>query len=118
MPTLNLGHKKRVEIGNIKQASQRGQRAKEQEGRECVLAEEIAAMELKLNEVGEQISVISFDKEVPNCVDSSTEIEEFDYLVAGVPPLQPFYKDEFWNDKKVNFYTGLPLLDMLKAVFL
>jgi len=44
---------------------------------------------------------------------------EFDYLVAGVPLQQPFSEDEFRNDKKkVNFYTGLPSLDTLKAVFL
>ena len=31
VPTLNLGHKKSVERGNIEQASQRGQRANEKE---------------------------------------------------------------------------------------
>ena len=126
VPTLNLGHKKSVERGNIEQASQRGQRAnekerkrKEQEERERVLAEEIAAKKLKLNEAGEQISDISFVEEPPKCVDSSTQTEEFDYLVAGVPPQRPFCEDEFRNDdKKVNFYTGLPSLDTLKAVFL
>ena len=93
VPTLNLDHKKSVERGNIEQASQRGQRAnekerkrKEQEERERVLAEEIAAKKLKLNEPGEQISDISFAKEPPTCVDSSTQTEEFDYLVAGAPP--------------------------------
>ena len=93
VPTLNLGHKKSVERGNIEQASQRGQRAnekerkrKEQEERERVLAEEIAAKKLELNEAGEQISDISFAEEPLKCVDSSTQTEEFDYLVAGVPP--------------------------------
>ena len=67
MPTLNLGHKKNVEKGNIEQASQRGHRAnekerkrKEQEERERMLAEEIAANKCKLNEASEQISDISF----------------------------------------------------------
>lgn len=114
-----------MERGNIDQAPQR-QRAnekerkrKEQDERERVLAEEIAAKKLKLNEVGEPISDISFAEELPKCVDSSKETEEFDYLVAGVPPQRPFYEDEFLNDdKKVNFYTGLPSLDTLKAVFL
>ena len=53
VPTLNLGHKKSVERGNIEQASQRGQRAnekerkrKEQEERARVLAEEIAVKKL------------------------------------------------------------------------
>ena len=111
MPTLSLGHKKSVESGNIKQASQRGQRAnekerkqKEQGERERVLAEEIAAKKLKLNEAGEQVSDISFVKETPNCVDSSTQTEEFDYLVAGVPPQQPFCEDEFWNDNKKEIF--------------
>lgn len=83
VPTLNLGHKKSVERGDIEQASQRGQRAnekeskrKEQEERERVLAEEIAAKKLKLNEAGEQLSDISFSEELPKCVDSSTQTEE------------------------------------------
>ena len=44
-----------------------------------MLAEEIAAKKLKLNEAGEQISDISFVEEPPKCVDSSTQTEEFDY---------------------------------------
>ena len=36
-----------------------------------------------------------------------------------MPPQRPFYEDEFRNDEtKVHFYTGLPSLDTLKAVFL
>lgn len=84
-----------------------------------MFAEEIAAEKPKLNEVGEQISDISFAEEPPKCVDSSTQTEEFDYLVPGVPPQRPFCEDEFRNhDKKVNLYTGLPSLDTLKSVFL
>lgn len=50
------------------------------EERECVLAEEIAAKKLKLNQVGEQISDISFAEEFPKCVDSSTQTEELDFF--------------------------------------
>ena len=44
-----------------------------------MLAEEITAKKLKLNEPGEQISDISFAEEVLECVESSTQTEEFDY---------------------------------------
>ena len=113
--TINLGHKKSVERENIDRASQIGQRPREkerkrkgQDERERALAEEIAAKKLKLNEAGKQISDISFAEELPKCVGSSTQTEEFDYLVAGVPPQRPFCGDEFRSDdKKVNFYTAL-----------
>lgn len=126
LPTLNLGHKKNVEKRNMEQVSQRGQRAndkerkrKEHEERERRLAEEIAAKKLRLNEAGEQVSDISFAEELPKYVDSSTQTEEFDYLVAAVPPQRPFCEEEFRNDdKKVKFYTGLPSLDTLKVIFL
>ena len=107
-----------MERGNIEQASQRGQRAnekerkqKEQGERERVLAEEIAAKKLKLNEPDEQISDISFAEEPPTCVDSSTQTEEFDYLVAGGPPQGPFCEDEFRND------DGLHSLDTFRLNF-
>ena len=126
LPTLNLGHKKNVEKRNMEQVSQRGQRAndkerkrKEHEERERRLAEEISAKKLRLNEAGEQVSDISFAEELPKYVDSSTQTEEFDYLVAAVPPQRPFCEEEFCNDdKKVKFYTGLPSLDTLKVIFL
>ena len=117
VPTLNLGHEKRVERKNLEQASQRGQRAnekerkrKEQLDRERVLAEEIAAKKLKLKEAGEQVSSICFTNEVEQSVNSSTQTEEFDYLVnTGPLPLRPFGKEEFRNDdKRVQFYTRLP----------
>ena len=126
VPTLNLGHEKRVEQKNLEQASQRGQRAnekerkrKEQLDRERALAEEIAAKKLKLNEAGEQVSSICFTNEVEQSVDSSTQTEEFDYLVnTGPLPLRPFGEEEFRNnDKKVQFYTGLPSFDILNIVF-
>ena len=126
VPTLNLGHEKRVERKNLEQASQRGQRAnekerkrKEQLDRERALAEEIAAKKLKLNEAGEQVSSICFTNEVEQSVDSSTQTEEFDYLVnTGPLPLRPFGEEEFRNDdKKVQFYTGLPSFDILNIVF-
>lgn len=92
VPTLNLGHEKRVERKNLEQASQRGQRAnekerkrKEQLDRERALAEEIAAKKLKLNKAGEQVSSICFTNEVEQSVDSSTQTEEFDYLVNTGP---------------------------------
>ena len=126
VPTLNLGHEKRVKRKNLEQASQRGQRAnekerkrKEQLDRERALAEEIAAKKLKLNEAGEQVSSICFTNEVEQSVDSSTQTEEFDCLVNTAPlPLQPFGKEEFrCEDKKVQFYTRLPSFDILNIVF-
>ena len=126
VPTLNLGHEKRVKRKNLEQASQRGQRAnekerkrKEQLDRERALAEEIAAKKLKLNEAGEQVSSICFTNEVEQSVDSSTQTEEFDCLVNTAPlPLQPFGKEEFrCDDKKVQFYTRLPSFDILNIVF-
>ena len=52
-------------------------------------------------------------------VDSSTQTEELDYLVnTALPPLRPFGEEEFRNDdKKVQFYTGLPSFDILNIVF-
>ena len=59
VPTLNLGHDKKIDKTKLKQASQRGQRAsekerkrKEQQERERALAEEIAAKKRRLNEPG------------------------------------------------------------------
>ena len=103
LPTLNLN----LKIWN------------KYEERECKLAEVIAAKKLRLNEAGEQVSDISFAEELPKYVDSSTKTEEFDYLVAAVPPQRPFCEEEFCNDdKRVKFYTGLPSLDTLKVIFL
>lgn len=84
-----------------------------------MLAKEIAAKKLKLNEAGEQVSSICFTNEVEQLVDSSTQMEEFDYLVnTGPLPLRPFGEEEFRNDnKKVQFYTGLPSFDILNIVF-
>ena len=81
--------------------------------------EEIAAKKLKLNEAGEQVSSICFTNEVEQSVDSSTQTEEFDYLVnTGPLPLRPFGEEEFRNDdKKVQFYAGLPSFDILNIVF-
>lgn len=125
VPTLNLGHEKNVEIKNLEQASERGQRAnekerkrKEQQERERMLAEEMAAKKLKLNEAGESVCDICFAEELEKHLDSSTQTEEFDYLFATEPPQRPFIQDEFRNDdKKVKFYTGLPSFDTLNVVF-
>ena len=68
VPTLNLGHEKNTERKDLEQASQRAQRAnekerkrKEQQERERLLAEEIAAKKLRLNEAGESVSDICFE---------------------------------------------------------
>ena len=68
VPTLNLGHDKKIDKTNLKQALQRGQRAsekgrkrKEQQERERALAEEIAAKKRRLNEPGGQVSDIPFE---------------------------------------------------------
>ena len=108
-------------------ANEKERKRKEQLDRECALAEEIAAKKLKLNEAGEQVSSICFTEEVEaevenlaeKSVDSSTQTEEFDYLVnTAPPPLRPFGEEEFRNDdKKVQFYTGLPSFDILNIVF-
>ena len=112
----------REETDNRKRTEnyEKERKRKEQEEREHLLAEEITAKKLNLNEAGEQISSdISFAEEVLACVDSSTQTEEFDHLVAGVPLERPFCEDKFQNgSKKVNFYTGLSSLGTLKAVFL
>ena len=80
-----------------------------------------------MNEAGEQVSSICFTEEVEaevenlaeTSVDSSTQTEEFDYLVnTAPPPLRPFGEEEFRNDdKKVQFYTGVPSFDILNIVF-
>ena len=74
-----------------------------------------------MNEEGQQVSDINFVEEPPKCVDSSTQTEEFDYLVASDPPhtQRPFSDDEFRNydDKKVKFYAGVLSLDTLNIVF-
>ena len=72
-----------------------------------MLVEEIAVKKLKLNEAGEQVSDICFAEELPKHVDSSTQTEEFDYLVTAVPPQRPFCEDEFHNNDKVNFYQSI-----------
>ena len=73
-----------------------------------------------LNEEGQQLSDIFSVEEPPKCVDSSTQAEEFDYLVSSDPPRTqlPFSEDEFrkYDDKKVKFYTGLPSFDTLNIV--
>ena len=124
VPTLNLGHEKNTEKKDLEQASQRAQRAnekerkrKEQQERERLLAEEIVAKKLRLNEAGESVSDICFEEELSH-VDTSTQTEEFEYLVAAEPPKRAFCEDEFRNDdKKVKFYTGLPSFDTLNVLF-
>ena len=82
VPTLNLGHDKKIDQTNLKQASQRGQRAsekernrKEQQERERALAEEIAARKSRLNEPGGQVSDIPFENELPTQADASSQTD-------------------------------------------
>ena len=125
MPTLNLGHERKIVKTNLEQASQRGQRASEKERkrkvhqeRERALAEEIASKKRRLNEPGGQVFNIPFEKELPTHVDASSQTDEFEYLFSTAPKERPV--DEFDlrnNDKKINFYTGLPSFEMLTIVF-
>ena len=125
VPTLNLGHDKKIDKTNLKQASQQGQRAsekerkrKEQQERERALAEEVAAKKRRLNEPGGQVSNILFENELPTHADASSQTDEFEYLFSAAPKERPFDKfDLCSNDKKVNFYTGLPSFEMLNIVF-
>ena len=86
-----------------------------------MLAEEITAKKLKLKEAGEQISDNLFEEERRTFANTSTQTEEYNYLLSLAPPQQPFQamgKDEFRSDdNKVKFYTGLPSFDILHAVF-
>ena len=112
VPTLNLGHDKKIVKTNLEQALRRGQRAsekerkrKEHQERERALAEEIASKKSRLNEPGGQVSNIPFENELPTHVDASSQTDEFEYLFSTAPKERPF--DEFDlrnNDKKVNFY--------------
>ena len=104
VPTLNLGHDKKIDKTNLKQASQQGQRAsekerkrKEQPERERALAEGIAAKKRRLNEPGGQVSHIPFENELP------THADEFEYLFSAATKERPFNKFDLPNnDKKVN----------------
>ena len=125
VPTLNLGHDKKIVKTNLEQASQRGQRTsekerkrKEHQERERALAEEIALKKRRLNEPGGQVSDIPFENELPTLADASSQTDEFEYLFSTAPKERPF--DEFDlcnNDKKVNFHTGLHSFEMLNIVF-
>ena len=125
VPTLNLGHEKKQDKTNLEQAAQRGQRAsekerkrKEQQEREQALAEEIAAKKLKLNEPGGEVCDILFENKPPAQADASSQTQEFEYLFSEAPKQRPFVESELRNDdKKVNFYTGLPSFEILNTVF-
>lgn len=82
------------------------------------MAEEIAAKKLKLNEPGGQVCDILFESEPPAQADASSKTDEFEYLFSEAPKQRPFIESELRNDdKKVNFYTGLPSLEILNIVF-
>ena len=125
VPTLNLGHDKKINKTNLKQASQRGQRASEKERKhmeqqeqERALAEEIAAKKRRLNEPSSRVSDIPFENELPTHADASSQTDKFEYLFSVAPKERPFDESDLRNnDKKVNFYTGLPSFEMLNIVF-
>ena len=104
--------------------SKRGQRANEkerkrknQQERERLLAKEIKSKKLNLNNPGEKISDICFSGELAALVESGTQTEDFQYLFSTAPQ-KPFEAAEFCNDnKKVNFYTGLPSFHILNIIF-
>ena len=97
MPTLNLGHDKKIVKTKLEQASQRGQRAskkerkcKEHQERERALAEEIASKKRRLNEPGGQVSDIPFENELPTQADASSQTEEFENIFSMAPKERPF----------------------------
>ena len=65
-----------------------------------------------------QVSHIPLENKLPTHADASSQTDEFEYIISTAPKERPF--DEFDlrnNDKKVNFYTGLPSFEMLNIVF-
>ena len=113
---LHLGHDKEIVKMNLEQASQRGQRASEKErnarnikSRSVHWLKKLHKKKLRLNQPGGQVSDILFENELPTHADASSQTDEFEYLFSTAAKERPF--DEFNirnNNKKVNFYTGLP----------
>ncbi|PFX14832.1 hypothetical protein AWC38_SpisGene17387 [Stylophora pistillata] len=119
VPSLNLGHDKKIDKTNLEQASQRGQRAsekerkrKEQQERERALAEEIAAKKRRLNEPGGQVSDIPFENELPTHADASSQTDEFEYLFSAAPKERPFDESDFRNNDKKEFVLTLMKLKL------
>ena len=82
--------------------------------KERQLEEEREAKKRKLNEPGLEVKDVSFTEGETGV---GTQTEKFKYLFTSMPE-KPFDEDWFIDDdKKVDFYTGLPGFDVLKAVF-
>ena len=108
VPTLNLGHVKKIDL---EQASQRGQRAsekerkrREQQERERALAEVIATKKLRLNEPGGQVSDIPFENELPTHTNTSSQTDEFEYLFSASPKERPFDESDL---RLQNSFSGV-----------
>ena len=157
VPTLNLGHSKKVACSNDELQMARGERAKErrkrQQERESM---ERAAKLAKLNENGDTIENIEFyfpstlNDNIENTIerggehcdpvsevttklvglqiaesstqtsktvvcDTTTQTEEFDYMFKTAK--RRFDREDMLDDDKVAFYTGLPTLKLLDALY-
>ena len=157
VPTLNLGHSKKVACSNDELQMARGERAKErrkrQQERESM---ERAAKLAKLNENGDTIENIEFyfpstsDDNIENTsehggehcdpvsevttklvglqiaesstqrsktvvCDTTRQTEEFDYMFKTAK--RRFDREDMLDDDKVAFYTGLPTLKLLDALY-
>ena len=157
VPTLNLGHSKKVACSNDELQMARGERAKErrkrQQERESM---ERAAKLAKLNENGDTIENIEFyfpstsndnientsERGGEHCdpvsevttklvglqiaesstqrsktvvCDTTRQTEEFDYMFKTAK--RPFDREDMLDDDKVAFYTGLPTLKLLDALY-
>ena len=127
VPSLNLGHKKTLSgeelEGDLEAAAKREERQRirdvkrverERLEKERQLEEEREAKKRKLNEPGLEVKDVSFTEGETGV---GTQTEKFEYLFTSMPE-KPFDEDWFIDDdKKVDFYTGLPGFDVLKAVF-
>ena len=138
-----MGHSKK-EVGpkNLEKAAERSQRARDreqikkprQEQRKKELEAERTAKKIKRSKPCHQIADMNFnfdewieetlnDKGVQTqevvCKEIGIQLEEYDYLFTPLNDHKAFDQHEFANNEdKVNFYTGLPSFDILKAAFL
>ena len=157
VPTLNLGHSKKVACSNDELQMARGERAKERRKRQHERESmERAAKLAKLNENGDTIENIEFyfpstsndnienssERGGEHCdpvsevttklvelqiaesstqtsktvvCDTTTQTEEFDYMFKTAK--RPFDREDMLDDDKVAFYTGLPTLKLLDALY-
>ena len=157
VPTLNLGHSKKVACSNDELQMARGEQAKERRKRQHERESmERAAKLAKLNENGDTIENIEFyfpstsDDNIENTsehggehcdpvsevttklvglqiaesstqrsktvvCDTTRQTEEFDYMFKTAK--RPFDREDMLDDDKVVFYTGLPTLKLLDALY-